>query len=421
MSQPSPWVKKSNASQTFDALRDQCAVLQRQVEQLHALQEVSQELVLELDHDRLLHNILRSAVDVVDASAGSLLLLDETTDELVFKVVEGGGGEKLQGTRMSRYHGIAGWVLKNGEAVIVDDTLQDQRFYAEIGNKVDYTTTSMLSVPMLDRGEAIGVLQILNKRSGERFDESDKELLTAFAAQSAIAIRNAQLYRELREERDRLVAVEEDVRKNLARNLHDGPTQIVAAIMMNLEFIRVLLQRAPDKVDDELDELTKLADRAMRQLRTMLFDLRPIILEAKGLIPALEAYAEKLTGTESFAVYLIANGEVPRLNKQAESAIFAVVQEAINNAKKHAHADHIQIAVRCSDDTLDVCVRDDGAGFDVSAVTGNYESRGSLGVLNMYERAEMIGGTFSMDSAVGEGTTVRLVAPLAPNLSEGAS
>jgi signal transduction histidine kinase len=307
-------------------------------------------------------------------------------------------------------------VLNHKEAVIVDDTLHDQRFYADIGKDVDYTTTSIICAPLLDRGKAIGVLQILNQRSGERFDESDKELLIALAAQSAVAIRNAQLYRDLREERDRLVALEEDVRKRLARDLHDGPTQFVAALSMNLEFIRVLLKRDPDKVNAELDEATELAERAMRGLRTMLFDLRPVILETKGLVPALETYSTHLAQTEELRVHLVAGPDTPRLSKQAESAIFAVVQEAVGNAKKHTQAENIWITVRRQAESLDVTVRDDGQGFDVAEKLANYESSGSMGMINMRERAEMIQGRFSLQSTVGHGTTVRLVVPLAPNL-----
>ena len=403
-------------SQESGALRDQRDALQRQIERFRVVQQVSQELVSELNIDRLLHNILRWAVQVMEAQAGALLLLDEMTDELVFEVVEGGGGEKLQDKRMSRHQGIAGWVLDNEQAVIVDDTLKDQRFYADIGASVDYATTSMICAPMISHAKAIGVLQILNKRNNERFDESDKELLIMLAAQSAIAIRNAQLYKELREERDRLVAVEEDVRKRLARELHDGPAQLVAAIMMNLQFVRRLLELEPHKADAELERIANLAGQTMRQLRTMLFELRPVILETKGLIPALEAYSGRLTETERFTVHLAVGDDLPRLTRQAESAIFAVVQEAIGNAKKHAQADNMWITVRRRDDALHVSVRDDGKGFNVSDTLADYESHGSLGVIHMREGAERLQGTFSMEATIGTGTTVRLVVPLTSNL-----
>ena len=346
--------------------------LRRQIQRLHVLQRVSQELASELDIDRLLRNILRSAVMVLEANAGSLILLDEMTDELVFKVVEGGGGEKLRGKRMSRHQGIAGWVLENQEAVIVDDTSRDERFYAAIGASVNYATESMICAPLVNRGQSIGVLQVINKRTGEYFDASDKELLTALAAQSAIAIRNAQLYQDLREERDRLVALEEDVRKDIARDLHDGPTQLVAAIRMNLDFMRMLLQREPEKVNAEVSRMSSLADRAIRQLRTMLFNLRPVILETKGLLPALEAYSSRMSETEDFAVHLVVQGEVPPLSRQADSAIFAVVQEAVNNAKKHAEANNIWITIRRTHNALEVGVRDDGLGFDTNATLSDY-------------------------------------------------
>jgi signal transduction histidine kinase len=317
---------------------------------------------------------------------------------------------------MSRHEGIAGWALNNTQAVIVDDTLKDGRFNAQIGESVDYATTSMICVPLVYRSKAVGVLQVLNKRSGEGFDDSDKELLIALAAQSAIAIHNAQLYQDLREEQDRLVAIEEDVRRRLARQLHDGPTQLVAAITMNLQYIRKLLDRDPSRADCELEEMIHMAGQAMRQLRTMLFDLRPVILETKGLLPALKAYSSRLSATERFAVHLNVEGEMPRLSKQAESAIFAVVQEAIGNARKHAQADNAWITVQRQGDSLQVAVRDDGLGCNVEEILAGYESRGSLGLLHMRESAERIEGSFSMESTVGQGTIVHLSAPLLSNL-----
>jgi len=395
----------------------QISALQRQIERYQVVQAVSQELMSELDSTFLLQDILRSAIRVMEAQAGSLLLLDAETDELVFEVVEGGGGDRLRGTRMPRHQGIGGWVLDHEEAAIVDDTLRDRRFYPEIGASVDFATYSMLCVPMIHRGEAIGVIQVLNKQSGERFDESDKDLLIVLAAQSAIAIRNAQLYQELREDRDRLVAFEEDVRKRLARDLHDGPTQIVAAINMNLQLARRLTKTDPERVDTELVNMIELSNLAMRQLRTMLFDLRPVILETRGLIPALQVYSSRLDETERFAVYLEVNGTVPRLTRQAESAIFAVVQEAIGNAKKHSTADAMWIRVSCQDDALHVSVRDNGTGFDVESIQRDYDRRGSLGIINMRERAEMIRGQLTIESVIGQGTAVDLTCPLSFNVA----
>jgi GAF domain-containing protein len=270
----------SRSTEAHDTIKDVPA-LRRQFQRFQIMQGISQQLVSELDLDRLLRSILHAAIEVTEAQAGTLYLLDERTDELEFRVVVGGGGEKLVGRRMRRDQGIAGWVLNSQQAVIVDDTVRDERHAGEFPASVGYTTESMICAPLIDRGQAFGVLQILNKRDGKRFDDSDKELLLALAAQSAVAVRNSQMYQELREERDRLITVEEDVRKRLARNLHDGPTQLVAAAMMRLQFIYKLMARAPDQVEAELHQVEDLAERAMRQLRTMLFELRPVILETQ--------------------------------------------------------------------------------------------------------------------------------------------
>jgi len=391
-------------------------VLRRHVQRFQVLQRISQQLVSELDIDRLLRSILGAAIEVTEAQAGTLFLLDEASDELEFRVVVGGGGEQLVGRRMSRDQGIAGWVLNHQQAVIVDDTLRDKRHYGPIPASVGYTTESMICAPLIDRGQSFGVLQILNKQNQGRFDESDRELLVALAAQSAIALRNAQLYQQLRHEHDRLISVEVDERKRLARSLHDGPTQVVAAVIMRLQFIRKLLTREPGMVDAELVEVGTLSEQAMRQLRTMLFELRPVILETQGLIPALDAYAHRLSETEHFEVHLVVNEPVPRLRKEAEAAIFAVVQEAIGNAKKYAEAEHIWIEIHQQDSRLLVDVRDDGQGFVVDTALPEAEARGSLGMIHMRESAGLLQGTLRLHSVLGQGATVGLTVPLEPNL-----
>ena len=333
---------------------------------------------------------------ILDASAGSLLLLDRATNELMFEVIEGGGGTALEKTRMPADRGIAGWVVTHGQPLIVDDVDRDDRYYSAIAEDSSFVTHSILCVPMIARGQTIGVLQLLNKGGGRYFTPSDQELLSAFAAQSAVAIENARLYQNLREERDRIVAVEEEIRHRLARNLHDGPAQMLAAVIMSANFVKKAIQhKSMSLAVGELDEMLPVAEKALFQVRTLLFDLRPVILETQGLVPALGSYASRLREQEGFDVVLDTYGEFGRLSHKADMAIFSIVQEAVNNAKKHAQANQVRIKVACSDDGhLVVAVQDDGVGFDVQDVTSGYDERGSLGMLNMKERAEIIEGDF---------------------------
>lgn len=396
---------------------------QDKIDDLRVVQEVAQSLTSELKVEPLLHKILASAVEVMEASAGSLLLLDSLTDELVFAVIEGGAGESLKGVRMPRDRGIAGWVATHRKPIIVDDVNKDDRYYQSVAKSFNFNLTSLLCVPMISHRKLIGVLQVLHSRPGRYFGAPEQELLTTFANQAAIALENARLYENLQEERDKLVVVEDEIRKRLARDLHDGPTQMLASIIMSLDFTKKLLIHAPDDAPTEMDLAKEVAQKALKQLRTLLFDLRPVILETRGLIPALEVYAERLQETDKLNVVLTVIEEFPRLSSKAEVAIFAVVQEAVNNAKKYAEASRIDLILRPDplQDTLAVCIKDDGRGFDVRKVTANYDQRGSLGMINMQERTNVTNGTFKIHSEEGKGTTITLDLPLSENLlHEGA-
>jgi signal transduction histidine kinase len=402
--------------QEIAQLRQENTTARERIAVLQVLHDVARSLSSELNLEPLLHMILATAVQVVGASAGSLLLLDLETNELVFKVIEKGGGVSLEGTRMPADKGIAGWVVTHRQPLIVDDVNRDDRWYRDITQGHDFT--SILCVPMIAKGQVIGVLQMLNKDSGKYFTMADQEILTTFAAQSAVAIENARLYQSLREERDRMIAVEEDVRRRLARDLHDGPTQMLAAIIMSANFVKqAIAHNSMGHALQELEEMLPIAEKALRQVRSLLFNLRPVILETQGLVPALQSYAQRLRETEGLNVVLNVGGEFDRLAHNAEVAIFSVVQEAITNAKKHAHASRIDIEVTPDDDSLAVVVRDNGVGFDTKAVTARYEERGSLGLLNMKERAEIVEGTLSISSQPGHGTAIVLRLPLATNLA----
>jgi nitrate/nitrite-specific signal transduction histidine kinase len=141
------------------------------------------------------------------------------------------------------------------------------------------------------------------------------------------------------------------------------------------------------------------------------------ILEKQGLVPALRDYAGRLTKEASCAVHLEVEGDVPRLSGQAESALFDVVREAVSNARRHAQANHVWIALFLRQDSLEVSVRDDGQGFDLEAVRSESKSHGIDPEGAMRGRAEALQGALTVESAVGKGTTMRLVSPLTPNLA----
>lgn len=145
----------------------------------------------------------------------------------------------------------------------------------------------------------------------------------------------------------------------------------------------------------------------------MLFTLRPLILETQGLQAALEQYISKLAETDPTPIHLEATPEVDQLlDQNAQGVTFYIIEEAIGNARKHARAENIWVRLYIRDGDFVAEAQDDGRGFDVDAVQVRYDERGSLGIVNMHERAELIGGTLTVASAPGAGTRVTLTVPL---------
>jgi len=397
-----------------EELRRNYQLAQERIAALTVLQNVARNLTSELDLNKLLREIVRSAVRVLKASDGSLLLWDEATNELVFAVTEGGVEEALEGRRMPADKGIAGWVLTHRQPDIVHEVRSDERFYRAIDESLGYHTSSLVAVPMITKGQSIGVLEVLNKESGERFDENDRDILYALAGQAAIAIMNARLYQEIHEEKDRIIALEEDVRKELARDFHDGPAQTLAAMIMGLELLEALSEQIPESVAKGLAELRTMATKTLHQVRNMIFELRPVILKTQGLEPALRSYVERLREAEDVNIHLKVEGLEERLPARLEEICFSIIQEAINNVKRHANEENVWLTAIRRGDEFQVVVKDDGEGFDLAEVERSYDKRGKLGLLNMQERAEMIEGRLSIESALGKGTTITLNVPLPP-------
>ncbi|GAB4432618.1 MAG: GAF domain-containing sensor histidine kinase [Chloroflexi bacterium OHK40] len=382
---------------------------ERDLRELHLLYEIGQSLAVNLDFASLLNDIKLRAPRVVGAERCSIFILDEAHGELVLEIP----GETRQ-FRMPADRGIAGWVVTHGVGQIVNDVEQDSRWYEALSREADFVTRSILCVPMRLKDRVIGAVQLLNKADGNPFTDQDMQLLTTLAAQAAIAIENARLYQSLKQEHDRLLSKEADVRHAIARDLHDGPTQSIAAIAMNIEFIKKLYKAMPERVPAELDTLAELVNKTTHDIRTLLFELRPLGLETQGLLVTLQQYVERWrdpSGADT-RLRLEAPANIPRLPAEKEAAVFIIIQEAVNNARKHARSDVITVYLYVEEDTFVASVRDRGRGFNVGAVEGSYSSRGSLGLLNMKERARLIGADLRIKSDPGRGTTVELRLPL---------
>ncbi len=247
------------------------------------------------------------------------------------------------------------------------------------------------------------------------FFVSDRcELLDIVGNQAVIALQNAQLFQDLEHEKERILLVQEESKKKLARDLHDGPTQSVSAIAMRVNFARRLMEKNPTAALEELFKIEDLARRTTKEIRHMLFTLRPLILESQGLVAALNSMADKMKETYSQNVIIEASADVVESLEQTKQAVvFYIAEEAVTNARKHAKAENIYVRLKMLRENLVLLeIQDDGVGFDINAVGTSYEDRGSLGMVNMRERTELVNGIFHIESEIDQGTLIRVVIPL---------
>jgi signal transduction histidine kinase len=413
------WLLSAIGTQAAIAIRNArlFEASQRRAKEMVMLNDVARTLSSTLHLDEVLTRIMEQVDGLLNVEAGSLLLADNETGNLVFQIALGDKADQVKPFQVPKGQGIVGEVALTGKPLIVADTKRDIRHFKELDQEIDFYTRNILCVPLILHHEVIGVLEVMNKREGD-FTQQDLELLNAVASYAAIAIDNARLHESVLAERDRVIEVEEEARKDLARDLHDGPTQLVASMMMSLDFCKKALERDPSLLPKEFDRMHQLAERASHQLRTALFELRPLVLETKGLSAALQTFLErrqKDIGETPILSFKLEtdnpDGEVSRQDGKVEATIFAIVQEAVNNAIKHAQAREIVVEVKETPTALYTLIKDNGQGFDVDKVMSNYEQRGSLGMINLRERAELIGGELAMKSVPGHGTRITIYVP----------
>ena len=387
------------------------------------------EMALTLGSTLNYRKVLRTMIDLAFSAMAEAGTKDESTIAMVllFEGDNENGRERLtmaagrnigrsdEGRRVSSEEGLIGRTVRTAEATITNNAQRDKvltTFASTPGCK------SAICAPLRAGLTTYGVVLFCSTEANF-YNEEHKQLLTTFCSQAIITLQNAQLFEDLQHEQQKILEKEAEARRKLARDLHDGPTQSIAAIAMRLNFIKMVLQKEDmAKAYEEVIKVEEIAQRTTQEIRSMLFAMRPVILETQGLLPALSQYADRLNIIESFKVSVSNRGYDGQLTNEAEGVVFAIVEEAVGNAKKHAQASEIRINLTAGKNSLMVEIRDNGVGFDVAATKSTYDQRTSMGLINLDERAELVGGQCTIESARGKGTTVRVEIPFARATAE---
>ena len=203
------FLQQENArlSDDNDLLREEIQSLRGYADALRELYWATKQITTEENLMGLLHQILDNAMNVLTAEGGSLALLDTETDELVFVVVHGDLGKKLEGYRIKEDEGIAGWVASNREPLIVNNPRQDDRFFSKVDETFNFFTRSILCVPLITRSKLVGVIQLLNKKDNDEFDDTDVILLSILSHVAATALEEMRLELEARDQQAATVPI----------------------------------------------------------------------------------------------------------------------------------------------------------------------------------------------------------------------
>lgn len=208
-----------------------------------------------------------------------------------------------------------------------------------------------------------------------------------------------------------IIRAQEEERKRVAREIHDGPAQTMANIIMRAEYCLKLLDRDPEKVREELLALQNIVMLSLQDVRMIIFDLRPMVLDDLGLAPALKRYFASYKEQYGLEIESLFFGQERRLESTIEIALFRIIQEAVNNIKKHARVKSAVVKMEMQPDKITVSIRDTGKGFDLNSVQGGKNGNG-YGLVGMRERVQLLNGEMKINTAPGKGTCISITIPL---------
>ena len=368
--------------------------------ELATLYDVTAVASESLDLQVTLRRSLARVLEALRCPAGAIQLLDKT-EQVVRLAVHQGISPQLaaQLDAVPVDSGLLGWMLEHGEPVLITDVASDPRAPRAV-------STSGFQVyvcaPMRCRGQVLGVFSIFGGAE-QQIHLEDVALLASIADHAGVAVENAQLHRQA----EQAAALQE--RERLARELHDSVTQSLFSLTLFTEAAREMARTGElASIDQHLAEVDTIARQSLKDMRLLLYELRPSALQEEGLVGALRRRleaVEKRLGIEARVV----TDTLRQLPAPVEEGLYHIAQEALNNALKHAEATAVSVYIRTEGEHIILEVSDNGLGFTPDEVS----DQGGMGMKSMRQRAEKLGGICTVLAQPGQGTRVQVNLPLA--------
>lgn len=343
-----------------------------------------------------------------EATPSTAMFLLADGDGLVLAATNGEPPREGSGNQLGR-EGALAQALQKGQSRLLNTASNDPELKT-ISSLYDFNAIYLQ--PIAPGVETLAVL-LLGHSDPDHFSESRCEELESLAYQTTAVLQQIRLVKNISNRNALLQDLYRHSRIRQARALHDGPTQSIAALAMQINYARRLLEKDQDAAMADLIEIENLARRTTIIMRHMLFTLHPLILETAGVTPALESLAEKTS--EAFEQQInteLADNESLRLDGFTKSLVFSTAVEALNNACQHAQAEKVTLRFSTQGDSATLEIEDDGIGFDPQDTEQGLKNNPTPGMLLMHEYADLLRGELQVQSKKGEGTRVSFGFPV---------
>lgn len=403
--------------------------IERSLFEIQALNRISTQITSDQNLESIMRRVVEEAVAMLQADAGIIGLWD--AERQVFKDRYASNlpiafPEREFGAELS----FSSHVAKRGKVIFLDDYMQYRRRIRELDHFRFHAT---VGAPLMLKGESKGSLIVLSRDPQRQFTGRDGQLLATLANQAATALEQARLHRvtltqleenvratkELAQKTRQLeralatiVKVQESERARIAVDMHDGVVQSMVGALFELQAAMAHFPNNLEMVRAKQTQARDLLQEAVSELRRVIYDLRPFVLDQAGLAPAVERLAESFEKMMDFPPGVLTIGTPCRFFPDGETAAYRIIQESLANVAKHALARSVEITLDWKPDHLEFAVSDDGTGFLVelaSPMKGKH-----IGLVGMMERARSVGGQLEVSSWVDQGTEIKAHIPYWP-------
>jgi len=401
--------------------------LLRRHHQLLALSHISSAISGLQDLDTILRISLDNVLKLINSDIGGILLLDEETNTLYYRVQRGLSPRYAEEMRMPIGEGIAGSVASSGESIILEDISKDPRAACpDLVSKEGLK--GFASIPLKTKDQVVGVMNVAS-HVAKRFAADDVSLLSSIGDYLGTAIEQARLYDRLTRASERYqtllqhaLTAQEQERKRIARELHDETSQAITSLTLSLQAIMGMAEMR-EIGDKEFIETLKAthsyAVYAGNEIIKLMKELRPTLLDELGMPAAIHRYAKDTLQAKGINVTAEFTGADRRFPPEVEVTLFRVAQGLIGNILEHSQARNASIKLECNASECVLRIEDDGVGFDVSKLTRVDPSGRGAGVFTMKERVGLVGGHCRIESRPGRGTRVVVKVPVTRGESYG--